>query len=159
MTSPLATNSLVPSDRLLGYKNYLEASYEEPSYPIERQIPQTITTNAPTVGVHTNENLPRENIWVITTDLSAGSVTFNLNAVNVNNMVGRCTTLVFDGVPDLVNFVRFNLPAGYNWVATGLATGLVQMTLPVNTASVINIYWADNGRVLLNGNLAGYSFA
>lgn len=162
MTSELATNSLEATNSLRGYKVFLEADYENHTIPLERQIPQIHVFENIGAGVQVGFTLPREPVWIINSDLTLGSITLQPTNQQCVNMDQRRTLITFAGTPDVANSITITLPAGWEWVGTGLAAGLVSMTLPVNVSSAIEVNWAVSGTdkyAILNGSLAGYSFA
>lgn len=156
MTSSLATNSNI-FNRAPGIKKYLQADPNNEMYPYEGQVPMTISSTTNATGTHA-DLVSGSNVWIINDDMSAGSTTYTLTQSGFNNMIGRRTTIVFNGTVDVANHVTLTLPAGVFWIATGLATGNVTAEFPPNVAVVCDVVWTHAGPVITT-DVSGFSFS
>lgn len=157
MTSSLAQNSRKETDALKGFPLYLEASYVSPGYPLEKQIPLTATTTANATGTYSG--IPDSNIWICNDVLTAGDATYALTAVQAMNMAGRETVLSFSGTPAVGNSVNIQLPAGWEWVAAGVAAGNQNVASPANVRFVMHIYWTTSKQAIIVSDPTGYTFS
>lgn len=157
MTSQYATNA---RDQLFGFNKPLYADYESNGlYPAELQIPLSSKTTTKTTSLlYTGADVPIENIWDCADVLGGGDVTYTFTQQQALNMVGRETRLALTGTYAAGNQLAIVLPAGWSWYYPGKTAAVTTMTLPANAQTTCTISWAAPNKVIVTGDVTGYTF-
>lgn len=160
MTSQWANNSRIDGNTLYGYKEYLLGDTAT-QFPIERQIPRTSQLMDKTTGTYTDQ-IDGSNNLVVNSNLAGGNVILNFSTQGLVNMVGRKVDIAV--VPTNDGGVRhtfINLNGNFHFIYQGAAVPLVTQSLqfPVTVASSISLTFLDLTRVLVTGDVTGYTFA
>lgn len=161
MTTDAANNSRIQS-QLFGTHVYLQADYDNPTVPIERQIRQTQDTTANT-SASASKVLPNGNLWLCNDNTTTGNVIYALTAQDLANLGNRRITLSFIGTRNAANAVRVTLPANGRFVAPGSAAFFTSMTFAPNVYGSVDLVFSDvlAGFYYVNvvGETAGFTFA
>ncbi len=161
MTTDLANNSRINS-QLNGAPVYLQADYDIPSIPIERQIRQTQNTTANT-NASASKVVPNGNLWLCGDNPTAATVVYALTAQDLYNLGNRRVTLSFIGTRHAANSITITLPASGRFVAPGSAAFFTSMTIAPNVYGAVDLVISEltGGFVYVNvvGDTTGFTFA
>lgn len=161
MTTDLANNSRINS-QLNGAPVYLQADYDIPSIPIERQIRQTQNTTANT-NASASKVVPNGNLWLCGDNPTAATVVYALTSQDLYNLGNRRVTLSFIGTRHAANSITITLPASGRFVASGSAAFYTSMTIAPNVYGAVDIVFSEltGGFVYVNivGDTTGFTFA
>jgi len=161
MTTDAANNSRINS-QLFGSAVFLQADYDNPSVPIERQIRQTQDVTANT-SASASRVVPNGNVWMCTDNTTTGNVICALTSQDLANLGNRRITLSFVGTRNAANAVRITLPANGRFVAPGSAIFFTSMTFAPNVYGSVDLVFSDlvSGFYYVNvvGETTGFTFA